>query len=30
MVKESSNNAGDLDSVPGSGRCPGEGNTNPL
>ena len=23
-------NAGDLGSIPGSGRCPGEGNGNPL
>ena len=30
MVKEFSNNAGDLGSVPGSGRSPGEGNNNPL
>ena len=28
--KESACNAGDLDSIPGSGRSPGEGNTNPL
>ena len=28
--KEFACNAGDLDSVPGSGRCPGEGNGNPL
>ena len=26
MVKKSACNAGDLDSIPGSGRCPGEGN----
>ena len=30
MVKNLSANAGDLDSVPGSGRSPGEGNGNPL
>ena len=29
-VKASACNAGDLDSVPGSGRSPGEGNGNPL
>ena len=28
--KASACNAGDLGSVPGSGRCPGEGNGNPL
>ena len=28
--KESSCNAGDLGSIPGSGRSPGEGNGNPL
>ena len=28
--KESACNAGDPDSVPGSGRSPGEGNGNPL
>ena len=28
--KESACNAGDLDSIPGSGRAPGEGNSNPL
>ena len=28
--KESSCNAGDLGTVPGSGRSPGEGNGNPL
>ena len=28
--KESARNAGDLASIPGSGRCPGEGNGNPL
>ena len=28
--KESSCNAGDLDSIPGSGRYPGEGNGNQL
>ena len=28
--KESSYNAGDLGSIPGSGRSPGEGNGNPL
>ena len=30
MVKESSCNAGDWDSIPGLGRCPREGNGNPL
>ena len=29
-VKESAHNAGDLGSIPGSGRSPGEGNSNPL
>ena len=29
-VKASFCNAGDLGSIPGSGRCPGEGNGNPL
>ena len=28
--KESACNAGDLGSIPGSGRSPGEGNGNPL
>ena len=28
--KASAYNAGDLDSLPGSGRSPGEGNGNPL
>ena len=28
--KESTSNAGDLGSIPGSGRYPGEGNGNPL
>ena len=28
--KESACNAGDLGSIPESGRCPGEGNGNPL
>ena len=28
--KESANNAGELGSIPGSGRSPGEGNGNPL
>ena len=28
--KVSAYNAGDLGSIPGSGRCPGEGNDNPL
>ena len=28
--KESTCNAGDLDSIPGLGRCPGEGNGHPL
>ena len=30
MVKESACNAGDLGSIPGSGRSPGGGNGNPL
>ena len=30
VVKASARNAGDLDSIPGSGRSPGEGNGNPL
>ena len=30
MVKESACSAGDLDSIPGLGRSPGEGNGNPL
>ena len=30
VVKNSSANAGDSSSVPGSGRFPGEGNSNPL
>ena len=30
MVKNSTANAGDLGSIPGSRRCPGEGNGNPL
>ena len=30
MVKASASNAGDLGSIPGSGRSPGEGNGNPL
>ena len=30
MGKESACNAGDVDSIPGSGRSPGEGNGNPL
>ena len=29
-IKESACNAGDLDSIPGLGRSPGEGNGNPL
>ena len=29
-TKESSSNAGDLGSIPGLGRSPGEGNGNPL
>ena len=29
-VKASTCNVGDLGSIPGSGRCPGEGNGNPL
>ena len=29
-VKASASNAGDLSSIPGSGRSPGEGNNNPL
>ena len=30
MVKASAYNAGDLGSIPGLGRSPGEGNGNPL
>ena len=30
VVKNPPANAGDVSSVPGSGRCPGEGNGNPL
>ena len=30
LVKEFACNAGDLGSIPGSGRSPGEGNGNPL
>ena len=30
VVKKSTCNTGDADSVPGSGRSPGEGNSNPL
>ena len=30
MVKASARNEGDLGSIPGSGRSPGEGNGNPL
>ena len=30
MVKASAYSAGDLGSIPGSGRSPGEGNSNPL
>ena len=30
MVKNQPAKAGDLDSIPGSGRLPGEGNGNPL
>ena len=30
MVKNSSANEGDTDSIPGSGRSPGEGNGNPV
>ena len=30
MVKNPACNAGDLGSIPGSGRSPGEGNGNPL
>ena len=30
MVKNPPTNAGDVGSIPGSGRCPGEGNGNPL
>ena len=30
MVKNLPDNAGDSDSIPGSGRSPGEGNGNPL
>ena len=30
MVKKSACNAGDLGSIPGLGKCPGEGNGNPV
>ena len=30
MVKDLPANAGDMDSIPGSGRFPGEGDGNPL
>ena len=30
VSKESANNAGDLGSIPGSGRSPGERNGNPI
>ena len=30
MIKNTPANAGDAGSIPGSGRCPGEGNGNPL
>ena len=30
LVKASAWNSGDLGSIPGSGRSPGEGNSNPL
>ena len=30
VIKASACNAEDMDSIPGSGRCPGEGNGNPL
>ena len=30
MVRESACNAGDVDSIPGWGRSPGEGSGNPL
>ena len=30
MLKNLPANSGDVDSVPGSGRSPGEGNSNPL
>ena len=30
MVKNTPANAGDTASIPGSGRCPGAGNSNPL
>ena len=30
MIKETVCNAGDLGSIPGSGRCPGEGSGYPL
>ena len=30
LVKKSACNVGDLSSIPGSGRSPGEGNGNPL
>ena len=30
LIKNPPANAGDAGSIPGSGRCPGEGNGNPL
>ena len=30
VVKNQPDNTGDMDSIPGSGRSPGEGNGNPL
>ena len=30
VIKNPPANAGDAGSIPGSGRCPGEGNGNPL
>ena len=30
VVKNPTSNAGDVSSIPGSGRSPGEGNGNPL
>ena len=30
VIQETAYNAGDIDSFPGSGRSPGEGNGNPL
>ena len=30
MIKSAPGDTGDMDSIPGSGRSPGEGNVNPL